>query len=145
MRIRDWSSDVCSSDLWTGNTGLAASIFGVPRWRTDAVVTYAQPTYSLTAHMSYVPKGLLNPNWIGPEQDGYSPYLPNSVNYNHVSSRFYLDLSARVKVFGGEDNKVELFGGIRNVLDKDRSTEHTSVLQSLMRISYAVFCLPKKN
>src|SRR3546814_10582795 len=128
MRISDWSSDVCSSDLgtkrelsnWTGNTGLAASIFGVPRWRTDAVVTYAQPTYSLTAHMSYVSKGLLNPNWIGPEQDGYSPYLPNSVNYNHVSSRFYLDLSARVKV---------------------RSEEHTSELQSLMRISYAVFCL----
>src|SRR3546814_3457940 len=114
--------------------------------------------------MSYVPKGLLNPNWIGPEQDGYSPYLPNSVNYNHVSSRFYLDLSARVKVFGGEDNKVELFGGIRNVLDKDppreirlngnplyfdpigrRSEEHTSELQSLMRISYAVFCLKKKK
>src|SRR3546814_2541677 len=91
MRISDWSSDVCSSDL--------------------------------TAHMSYVPKGLLNPNWIGPEHDGYSPYLPNSVNYNHVSSRFYLDLSARVKVFGGEDNKVELFGGIRNVLDKDPPRE----------------------
>src|SRR3546814_779232 len=83
---------------WTGNTGLAASIFGVPRWRTDAVVTYAQPTYSLTAHMSYVPKGLLNPHWIGPEQDGYS-----------------------------------------------RSEEHTSELQSLMRTSYAVLCLKKKN
>src|SRR3546814_1239577 len=31
---------------------------------------------------------------------------------------------------------------IRNVL---RSEEHTSELQSLMRISYAVFCLKKKN
>src|SRR3546814_2862609 len=28
---------------------------------------------------------------------------------------------------------------------KDRSEEHTSELQSLMRISYAVFCLNKKN
>src|SRR3546814_1813803 len=28
--------------------------------------------------------------------------------------------------------------------DKDRSEEHTSELQSLMRISYAVFCLKKK-
>src|SRR3546814_1089616 len=27
----------------------------------------------------------------------------------------------------------------------DRSEEHTSELQSLMRISYAVFCLKKKN
>src|SRR3546814_10271586 len=28
---------------------------------------------------------------------------------------------------------------------QDRSEEHTSELQSLMRISYAVFCLQKKN
>src|SRR3546814_8016973 len=28
---------------------------------------------------------------------------------------------------------------------RDRSEEHTSELQSLMRISYAVFCLQKKN
>src|SRR3546814_10241313 len=32
-------------------------------------------------------------------------------------------------------------GGTRNI----RSEEHTSELQSLMRISYAVFCLKKKN
>src|SRR3546814_9250834 len=31
------------------------------------------------------------------------------------------------------------------VLQKERSEEHTSELQSLMRISYAVFCLKKKN
>src|SRR3546814_7186305 len=30
-------------------------------------------------------------------------------------------------------------------LKRDRSEEHTSELQSLMRISYAVFCLKKKN
>src|SRR3546814_2063101 len=30
-------------------------------------------------------------------------------------------------------------------LNQDRSEEHTSELQSLMRISYAVFCLKKKN
>src|SRR3546814_15630196 len=29
--------------------------------------------------------------------------------------------------------------------ERDRSEEHTSELQSLMRISYAVFCLKKKN
>src|SRR3546814_4726185 len=34
--------------------------------------------------------------------------------------------------------------GLRAVLKK-RSEEHTSELQSLMRISYAVFCLKKKN
>src|SRR3546814_3634530 len=44
---------------------------------------------------------------------------------------------------------VEIQGTGRIVLDpmpsKDRSEEHTSELQSLMRISYAVFCLKKKK
>src|SRR3546814_2412468 len=40
-----------------------------------------------------------------------------------------------------------LAGGAVLLLDLpfDRSEEHTSELQSLMRISYAVFCLKKKN
>src|SRR3546814_6280871 len=33
----------------------------------------------------------------------------------------------------------------RTRCDQSRSEEHTSELQSLMRISYAVFCLKKKN
>src|SRR3546814_6548270 len=40
------------------------------------------------------------------------------------------------------------YGDIRTALRSDltkRSEEHTSELQSLMRISYAVFCLKKKN
>src|SRR3546814_5852709 len=32
-----------------------------------------------------------------------------------------------------------------NRMESDRSEEHTSELQSLMRISYAVFCLKKKT
>src|SRR3546814_4355190 len=35
--------------------------------------------------------------------------------------------------------------GATKRLPKDRSEEHTSELQSLMRISYAVFCLKKKK
>src|SRR3546814_6243750 len=35
--------------------------------------------------------------------------------------------------------------GGRRAGDGDRSEEHTSELQSLMRISYAVFCLKKKK
>src|SRR3546814_6219312 len=36
-------------------------------------------------------------------------------------------------------------GGFRHVGADHRSEEHTSELQSLMRISYAVFCLQKKK
>src|SRR3546814_6894663 len=38
-----------------------------------------------------------------------------------------------------------LFDGGRIVTGSHRSEEHTSELQSLMRISYAVFCLTKKK
>src|SRR3546814_7845409 len=38
----------------------------------------------------------------------------------------------------------ELLAGQLHLLGVDRSEEHTSELQSLMRISYAVFCLKKK-
>src|SRR3546814_4580909 len=45
------------------------------------------------------------------------------------------------------DRKVTAVGTIDELLatDHPRSEEHTSELQSLMRISYAVFCLKKKN
>src|SRR3546814_3582518 len=38
-----------------------------------------------------------------------------------------------------------LWGTEMAMVFQDRSEEHTSELQSLMRISYAVFCLKKKN
>src|SRR3546814_3179953 len=38
-----------------------------------------------------------------------------------------------------------LFAAIIEIEDRARSEEHTSELQSLMRISYAVFCLKKKK
>src|SRR3546814_6682976 len=42
---------------------------------------------------------------------------------------------------------VDIFiGQVLNIkIQRDRSEEHTSELQSLMRISYAVFCLKKKK
>src|SRR3546814_7704479 len=58
---------------------------------------------------------------------------------------------ARERILRGVDIladavKVTLGPKGRNVvIDKSRSEEHTSELQSLMRISYAVFCLKKKT
>src|SRR3546814_5402552 len=51
---------------------------------------------------------------------------------------------------GDEQGMLETLSKIENIaekhtLDETRSEEHTSELQSLMRISYAVFCLKKKK
>src|SRR3546814_2062553 len=57
-------------------------------------------------------------------------------------------LSALVRflLYGGlHATPLNKFGRRNKGQDVDRSEEHTSELQSLMRISYAVFCLKKKN
>src|SRR3546814_5834828 len=41
--------------------------------------------------------------------------------------------------------RMKAFGPREKLLSEMRSEEHTSELQSLMRISYAVFCLKKKK
>src|SRR3546814_4367372 len=54
----------------------------------------------------------------------------------HALEHLRLDLRA------GDDRTVGLAGEVH---ERVRSEEHTSELQSLMRISYAVFCLKKKK
>src|SRR3546814_7565563 len=68
----------------------------------------------------------------------------------HVGTfaQFHLARQARGRgfddvLFVGSDGRVSE-GTVWNVGFWDRSEEHTSELQSLIRISYAVFCLKKK-
>src|SRR3546814_1089136 len=60
-------------------------------------------------------------------------------NISVVADRFiYFKQQAR-------DSYLRLFNFILGAFQQCRSEEHTSELQSLMRISYAVFCLKKKK
>src|SRR3546814_7052708 len=61
----------------------------------------------------------------GSSRDGGDGGFPQSQYWNDVDSRFRTQCGRK--------------------LESTRSEEHTSELQSLMRISYAVFCLKKKN
>src|SRR3546814_4423280 len=104
MRISDWSSDVCSSDL--RKTVLPAS----PQRRIigpESVYHGALGDRTAAAFLGDLREGPFEPLEIG-------DLLPNAL---------------------------EMFD--RQIGDL-RSEEHTSELQSLMRISYAVFCLKKK-
>src|SRR3546814_6760508 len=53
-------------------------------------------------------------------------------------ARRAMKIAAEICVYTNENLTIE-------TLASDRSEEHTSELQSLMRISYAVFCLKKKK
>src|SRR3546814_9260678 len=53
--------------------------------------------------------------------------------------------ATRLQVSSSEQERLLIWAGRKNSSLSCRSEEHTSELQSLMRISYAVFCLKKKK
>src|SRR3546814_3911047 len=98
MRISDWSSDVCSSDL-------ADAIALHHAVRKPAMIEKRHPAF---------------------EQKALRGELQNLVVDGEIAA---FERHVRAAEFGGF---------------AQRSEEHTSELQSLMRTSYAVFCLKKK-
>src|SRR3546814_2597060 len=106
MRISDWSSDVCSSDLVIGEILKA----GMPARRAHHAPTRAYRRRTVRG---------------GRHRDRWRATTDNSGRR-----------SCRHKPAAG---------GGRARRRSSRSEEHTSELQSLMRISYAVFCLKKKT
>src|SRR3546814_9554227 len=113
MRMSDWSSDVCSSDLLAGSTPAQLPAL--------ALVAFATVLFSVVGDLF---ESLLKRH-VGAKDSG-------SVIPGHGGILDRLDgVLAALPVF---------------LLGKElRSEEHTSELQSLMRISYAVFCLKKKK
>src|SRR3546814_10883991 len=111
MRISDWSSDVCSSDLLGLHDHESRASHG-------------------RARRSVPPSGRRRLRLRRA-----APALLRRVPVGHGPDGGILSADRAQRVPGAC-----LGGG-----PPDRSEEHTSELQSLMRISYAVFCLKKKN
>src|SRR3546814_2442960 len=65
-------------------------------------------------------------------------YFARNGQRRYVDHRYFFGKLRAAHVAKGDTIRNALFGPVR-------SEEHTSELQSLMRISYAVFCLKKKN
>src|SRR3546814_2296804 len=127
MRISDWSSDVCSSDLVAGQN-----------W---------SETHLYHGYTSYASLNDL------PQRDPRIGDLVRHLN-RHVAA-FAKDCAFDL---GGKRPKLDSLwinvlepGGTHSghihphSVVSGRSEEHTSELKSLMRLSYAVFCLKKKN
>src|SRR3546814_4642400 len=126
MRISDWSSDVCSSDLAVNCLTLyVATQYGRRGIRCNAIF----PGLVLTPTTEAV---------LTPEQ--FAHIQLNSLSPFPSTAE---DAAAAVAFLASDDAR-NINGHIIPV-NGGRSEEHTSELQSLMRISYAVFCLKKKN
>src|SRR3546814_5610606 len=118
MRISDWSSDVCSSDL-PSEDQLEALI---SQARSEAKNAFGDDTV-------YMEKYLGDPRHIE-----FQIFGDGNGNAIHLGERDCSLQRRHQKVLEEAPSPVI-----------SRSEEHTSELQSLMRISYAVFCLKKKR
>src|SRR3546814_8628301 len=111
MRISDWSSDVCSSDL--------ARTWATRRrpWVDRLACAWLIHRFiDSQARFLWLESPALCPaDALGFDFDG--------ATFTHIEARVSFEV----------------------LLASFRSEEHTSELQSLMRISYAVFCLKKQN
>src|SRR3546814_7708786 len=122
MRISDWSSDVCSSDL---------------RVDMDAGI----------GRDSVIGQGLV----IRQQRDGRLAGLAMAGQRRRMTLRAALAVAHPGPRGLVARNAHDVAGAAavertaQGDVERDRSEEHTSELQSLMRISYAVFCLKKKT
>ena len=94
-----------------GSAGLAA-----PKWIVNGTASFIAPRWSLTLQTRLIDSGLFDAQRIGPDDPGYSPTLLNSINDNHVDSRFYFNLFG--SVFLDSAKRFELFGSVNNLFDQ---------------------------
>src|SRR3546814_1134077 len=113
MRISDWSSDVCSSDLAEARGRGAGRM-------SRAQPAAAWPIYRRLTAFAKKYRGLLLLALVGMVIEAAAGGAFTKLMQPIVDETFV-------------------------VKDARRSEEHTSELQSLMRISYAVFCLKTKK
>src|SRR3546814_1396291 len=104
MRISDWSSDVCSSDLVPAHF----------QQIDDLLIALVRSNFTAIACIAHLDLPLLC-------LEGDEPGIETDA----------------------VEESVRINPDVANL--RHRSEEHTSELQSLMRISYAVFCLKKKK
>src|SRR3546814_3141010 len=134
MRISDWSSDVCSSDLlrFAGELHLGR-LAPIALDRTaQAGRNIVQPARDPLPHVS----------------QPFRPALDILAQAGPLDDAGVVLTYRRHRLIGPPFPRGHLLGPPlhrRRTRPHMRSEEHTSELQSLMRISYAVFCLKKKK
>src|SRR3546814_4046843 len=125
MRISDWSSDVCSSDLEEISRACGGKLkgeerFALGKWLegVDGVPVLADSQASIVCK--------------------------NEVSVSYGTHGIFIGKVLQIFQHGEVDPLVYIDGRYTTTLPA-RSDEHTSELQSLMPITYAVYCLKQKK
>src|SRR3546814_4502363 len=133
MRISDWSSDVCSSDLPDRCRHRDQALRTAERRNASAAALGSANPYQGRGSARRLHARSSFPHGVGRDiRADLFPSLPERAGGLRVHRGAGVAERVRFK-----RDRIPGKGG--------RSEEHTSELQSLMRISYAVFCLKKKK
>src|SRR3546814_9196069 len=125
MRISEWSSDVCSSDLLSGSFRA-----GHPRGRSACVGNLLQRACAPEQGARFGDQRMRVAVDELADAQRFAELRLRASAVAHLQQQF-------AKVLDAGRGPGMVVAHLRAV---DRSEEHTSELQSLMRISYAVFC-----
>src|SRR3546814_3141618 len=134
MRISDLSSGVCSSDL-----PLQAPE-GEDLGRAPGFDDLALGIERVNRHVH-----LQRARSDTPGQDAAEEIVAVEQRDQELERSVLIRLGRRHMVDDGFEHRLQVARARVRIKSRIRSEEHTSELQSLMRISYAVFCLKKKN
>src|SRR3546814_3346656 len=145
MRISDWSSDVCSSDLLVEeeNRRRRLELLHLAQQEVDQcglAGTGLADDHGVGDRL--LPEGVLT-GVGGVEVEVVRLAIGGLQGRDAVAPGVVLLLAGREVVQRRKAQEIE--GTDVRQARTVRSEEHTSELQSLMRISYAVFCLKKKT
>src|SRR3546814_8489915 len=150
MRISDWSSDVCSSDLMRPVRPCVAAVEDA-----HAAIALARREQEGLADVRGFGRGVAGGDQVGEVVDD-APLVADgafAVARHREGGPVAPDQNGTLGVLDeiagdgarGTVRHVDAGADVADVVVcDDRSEEHTSELQSLMRISYAVCCLKKK-
>src|SRR3546814_6892633 len=152
MRISDWSSDVCSSDLEPQAGQLETVAFvGVVAEARLAVADHRRHQPVAQEGQVAIDGGTRAFQFVAQPGHGHrvARGLEDAVQREDAFVSVHRAIMARAGVFSCRAGLVSMIRARKPPHGRPpglpRSEEHTSELQSLMRNSYAVFCLKKKK
>jgi outer membrane receptor protein involved in Fe transport len=104
----------------SGPVGDGGNFNASPPWIWNGFVSYDNGGFNVTANIRHIPEGKYRVDRIGPEDEGFDPNLPNSINTNRVDSATYVGLAMSYRIPIGDDDRrhVEIFGAIDNLFDQ---------------------------
>src|SRR3546814_8155502 len=124
MRISDWSSDVCSSDLLVAGKGKGPVGNGEQAILRGVILREIR---------------------LQPLDEIFHLAVADREEQRIAVGEIAIDDAGCIARMARDPAQRQRLGRPRQQQLATRSEEHTSELQSLMRTSYAVFCLHKKN